>query len=245
MSIKGLFQGIQKDQQLKEMQEKIKALEKQVKKINTLEVYMKRFMKVEENLELLNLKEKISQKESTKQLKIMENFHKEEFRIQIENQILLKVQHLVTKELEPFQQMMKELYTRITNVEYRLLLLEGQYQDLVKEEKNTTIEKGKEEYSSEGQPIIFQEIHVDKLFMDKYEQTNNLGQLGIKELSGHLNIGATYDKGVIPHELLEEWKKEMNSLNQLKKEEANQSDAVNDEMLEETTNEVYGDNDKE
>ena len=55
--------------------------------------------------------------------------------------------------------------------------------------------------------------------MDKYEQTNNLGQLGIKELSGHLNIGATYDKGVIPNELVEEWKKEMNSLNQMKENE--------------------------
>ena len=52
--------------------------------------------------------------------------------------------------------------------------------------------------------------------MDKYEQTNNMGQLGIKELSGHLKLAQPMIKGVIPNELVEEWKKEMNSLNQMK-----------------------------
>jgi hypothetical protein len=103
-------------------------------------------------------------------------------------------------------------------------LLKKQYQEQLLTVQNLWAKKNKQddvekENHHEGQPIIFQEIHVDKLFMDKYEQTNNLGQVGINELSGHFTIGAAYDKGVIPHELVEEWKAGMNSLNQMKEHE--------------------------
>ena len=45
-----------------------------------------------------------------------------------------------------------------------------------------------------GQEQIFKTLYIDKLYLDKYEQNNNFAQLGIKELSGALNIGATYGK---------------------------------------------------
>lgn len=45
---------------------------------------------------------------------------------------------------------------------------------------------------------IYERLYIDKLYLDKYEQNNNFEQLGIKELSGALNIGATYGKDVIP-----------------------------------------------
>ncbi|WP_100330664.1 hypothetical protein [Bacillus xiapuensis] len=44
--------------------------------------------------------------------------------------------------------------------------------------------------SKSGQPIIYQEFNINTLYLDKYELTNNLGQLGIKELNGRLYIGA-------------------------------------------------------
>ena len=53
------------------------------------------------------------------------------------------------------------------------------------------------------QQIVIQKVNIEKILLDKYEQTNNFGQLGIKDISGQLNIGATYGKGVIPAELVE------------------------------------------
>lgn len=47
-------------------------------------------------------------------------------------------------------------------------------------------------------PIIIEKIHIDKIVLDKYELNNNFGQLGIKELKGKLNIGATYGSEFIP-----------------------------------------------
>ncbi len=41
-------------------------------------------------------------------------------------------------------------------------------------------------------PIIIEKINIEKIILDKYELNNNFGQLGIKELRGKLNIGATY-----------------------------------------------------
>ncbi|GHH98367.1 hypothetical protein [Neobacillus kokaensis] len=41
-------------------------------------------------------------------------------------------------------------------------------------------------------PIIIEKINIEKIILDKYELNNNFGQLGIKELKGKLNIGATY-----------------------------------------------------
>ena len=41
-------------------------------------------------------------------------------------------------------------------------------------------------------PIIIEKITIEKIILDKFELNNNFGQLGIKELKGKLNIGATY-----------------------------------------------------
>ena len=47
-------------------------------------------------------------------------------------------------------------------------------------------------------PIIIERINIEKIILDKYELNNNLGQLGIKELKGRLNIGATYGSEFTP-----------------------------------------------
>lgn len=41
--------------------------------------------------------------------------------------------------------------------------------------------------------INIEHIQVDKIIIEKLDYANNFGQLGIKELSGKLNIGTSYE----------------------------------------------------
>jgi len=52
---------------------------------------------------------------------------------------------------------------------------------------------------SKDPPIIIEKINIEKIVLDKYELNNNFGQLGIKELKGKLNIGATYGSEFTPN----------------------------------------------
>lgn len=61
-------------------------------------------------------------------------------------------------------------------------------------------------------------IMIDKLYIDKYEQNNNFAQIGIRELSGALNIGATYGKDIIPKKITEEAKAEIEKMKSAKEE---------------------------
>lgn len=58
-------------------------------------------------------------------------------------------------------------------------------------------------------PIIIEKINIEKIILDKYELNNNFGQLGIKELKGKLNIGATYGAEFTPQLDEEEKNSEM------------------------------------
>src|SRR4051794_10208980 len=109
MPIKGLFQGNEKDSDLVELHEKIEALEKQVKKINTLEVYMQHFLKVEERLGLMKLNEKLNKDplKKNKASSYMEN--KEEVIKVIESNMLAKVQQMIRMELDPIQKLIVDL----------------------------------------------------------------------------------------------------------------------------------------
>lgn len=44
-------------------------------------------------------------------------------------------------------------------------------------------------------PIIIEHICIENLNVDKIDYENNIGALGIRELSGQLNIGANYLSG--------------------------------------------------
>lgn len=60
-----------------------------------------------------------------------------------------------------------------------------------------------QEYQNQGvPPVIFHEYKIEKVIVEKYEVHNEIAQLGIKELGGQLNIGATY--GVNPPPEIEE-----------------------------------------
>ena len=48
-------------------------------------------------------------------------------------------------------------------------------------------------------PVVVEQFYVERIIIDKVEYNNNFGSLGIKELSGMLNIGANYGLGSNKH----------------------------------------------
>jgi hypothetical protein len=86
----------------------------------------------------------------------------------------------------------KELKKKITALETNIDELKKIVESIQTENLEQTIAVQKEP------PIIIEKIHIDKILLDKYELNNNFGQLGIKELKGKLNIGATYGSEFVP-----------------------------------------------
>lgn len=80
----------------------------------------------------------------------------------------------------------KDLKKKISTLEMNIADLKKTVSDIQKEDQNQAVPELKEP------PIIIEKIHIEKIVLDKYELNNNFGQLGIKELKGKLNIGATY-----------------------------------------------------
>jgi hypothetical protein len=86
----------------------------------------------------------------------------------------------------------KELKKKIAFLESNINELKETIAKIPIENKEQTVSEPKDP------PIIIEKIHIDKIVLDKYELNNNFGQLGIKELKGKLNIGATYGSEFIP-----------------------------------------------
>ncbi|WML40162.1 hypothetical protein RCG19_00285 [Neobacillus sp. OS1-2] len=79
----------------------------------------------------------------------------------------------------------------------KLLSLESNIEELKKTLHDFQEQKVKD-YKPPEPPIIIEKINIEKIILDKYELNNNFGQLGIKELKGKLNIGATYGSEFTP-----------------------------------------------
>lgn len=79
-------------------------------------------------------------------------------------------------------------------------------------------EQAETEDSTIQQEPVFKTLYIDKLYLDKYEQNNNFEQLGIKSLSGALNIGATYGKETVPKEITEQVKEDIEKMKEAKEE---------------------------
>ncbi|WP_409272700.1 hypothetical protein V1499_22360 [Neobacillus sp. SCS-31] len=114
----------------------------------------------------------------------------------LEKKLFLYIQKTVNAEMAPIYQMLNQFARHISKLENRVSDLEKMYT-----ESGAIHERYLEDSACGGKgnsggvpPVIFQEIKVDKLFIEKFDQANNLGTIGIKELSGHLNIGTTYEK---------------------------------------------------
>lgn len=132
---------------------------------------------------------------------------------------------LISKEIEPFKQQMELLNDKVSQMEIHFEELKKEVADLKKKQKTVNeAEQEQSAFSDDAKPenrpasIIYQDIKIEKVYLDKYEQHNNFAQLGIKELGGQLNIGATYGSGAIPKEVSEQSKEAMESMKEMKEE---------------------------
>ncbi|MBS4195453.1 hypothetical protein [Lederbergia citri] len=218
MPIKGLF-----NQKLnhENILEKIAELEKKQKRLNALEVHIKRLLALEEEISpLLKLKDippqKVPEKKTVRKEK-PKSHHREEALI-IERSIIKKVSPFI-KAVEHMDKQFQELEKNVLQIQQshleitnRIEAIENQLSRLQEEETKTKEEKHGQ------QPMVIKEINIDKFYLDKYEQNNNFAQLGIKDLSGALNIGATYGREVMPKELSDQLKEDMKEFKGMKKE---------------------------
>jgi hypothetical protein len=125
----------------------------------------------------------------------------------------------IVKKLPQYNEQANYIEERILALESNILLVNEVQADILKRmtgmneelaEFRHLLTKTSDKKSDQG--VVVKEIRIDKFFLDKYEQNNNIAQIGIKELSGALNIGATYGSGVLPGELTEQLKEDMEEL---------------------------------
>ncbi|WP_338753688.1 hypothetical protein [Bacillus sp. FJAT-52991] len=122
---------------------------------------------------------------------------------------------LLNEQIEQSQLKLSQLESYAVQIIHSMSLIQKQLKLLEKEmnQLNTALSSS----PSEGS-IVYQEFNIDKLYLDKYELTNNLGQLGIKELSGALHIGASHGNMPNFEEMTDKQKQQLQKLKQLKKE---------------------------
>ncbi|MGE6258141.1 hypothetical protein ACQKCU_09565 [Heyndrickxia sporothermodurans] len=233
MSIKGLFNNSEKNDDIHILKQKIVVLEEQVKKITTLEVHLKRFLKIESDLQkqILHSNKKansqpINQSNQNRVVSEQELENKIIFKLnkyfspeisklkQMINKEISSLKQIIDNEISSFKQMINSLENRFNLIEKEYLIIKQQTEENEKNIMNLekTLSEAMSQTKKEQQPIVIQEINVEKILLDKYEQTNNFGQLGVKEISGQLNIGATYGKGVIPADFVEDLREDFSSL---------------------------------
>ncbi|MFZ0446266.1 MAG: hypothetical protein WAM95_16850 [Bacillus sp. (in: firmicutes)] len=118
-----------------------------------------------------------------------------------------------------------QIEMRVQQLESNLLLVNEVQAGLLKRmeeliEKNYVLIKKMDETEvpMKKEEPIFETLYIDKLYLEKYEQNNNFAQLGIKSLSGALNIGATYGKEAIPKEITGQVKEDMEKMKEMKAE---------------------------
>ncbi|WP_394233613.1 hypothetical protein [Niallia oryzisoli] len=115
--------------------------------------------------------------------------------------------------------------------EGQVMLLRQVNELIGKSNDNQMADSEKEE---QADPLL-RTVYIDKLYLDKYEQNNNFAQLGIKSLSGALNIGATY--GSVPMPIAEQVKEDIEKMKAAKEEMETQqkSESLSDHMGKEST----------
>ncbi|MGG1399300.1 hypothetical protein ABE288_16040 [Bacillus salipaludis] len=89
----------------------------------------------------------------------------------------------------------KNLKRKLTSLELDIKELKKSLLAIQEQKKDTEEKK----IIHKEPPIIIEKINIEKIILDKYELNNNFGQLGIKELKGKLNIGATYGSEYTPN----------------------------------------------
>jgi hypothetical protein len=219
MPIKGIFT---RKENHENFESRIFMIEQKVKRINSLEVDMKRFLKMESRLQTLLLK-RVESGHSNKPEGSPKNGTGQSRREAVidESRIHSIVENMVAQEMaRRFQEWDKH--------REQMMLFENELVEIKNQQKENErliemvmaeLSSIKAEFSHQKQvnnhPFVYQDIKVDKLMIDKYELNNTISQLGVNQLSGTMNIGATYGTGMIPEDLKEDFKQ---NIAQLKKE---------------------------
>lgn len=211
MSFKRMVKGSNKKNESAEVYQRLEALESQTKRMNTLDVYIKKVLEMEKRLsqaidknESGPERKKISKSEPTTQ--------------ELGKKLLPLFEEKIHAEFAPIQDTIEGLYKRMSKVENKIFALEKWITEAVAAVKSGIDEKGNGDHDPQ---VIFQEIRVDTLFVDKYEQLNNIGNLGVKDLSGQMNIGVTIENSSNPseevsNETKEKWKGKMKKFKEMK-----------------------------
>lgn len=195
---------------------KINALEKKQSRLDALKVHVDRVLKLEDAVTQL-IKSHDSKNESREKVK-----HKEGKKYTHRGDLFLEEMSTL---VESFLAKIKIMDQQIGQLEKNITRLLQSHSDIqVKmesiEERLAVLENGKKEKDSEQEecPVVIKEIHIDKFYLDKYEQNNNFAQLGIKNLSGALNIGATYGREVLPKDISDQVKKDLEEMKNMYKQ---------------------------
>ncbi|PLS01584.1 hypothetical protein CVD27_24650 [Neobacillus cucumis] len=87
----------------------------------------------------------------------------------------------------------KKIFTKkISELEKKISSLESKINEVKTEVKAIRIPSPPKE--KENNPTVqINHLQVDQIVIEHLDYANNFGQLGIKELSGKLNIGSTYE----------------------------------------------------
>ena len=154
--------------------QRLDMMENQLKKLSMLDEYVKQVLDMEKRLGQLNNLDKARD---------------------LEKRLVPLYKETVKAEFAPVQHAFQELYKRMISLDKKMTALE-KWTDETKAEMDTRNEEAR--VYDGVQPVLFQEISIDTLFVDKYEQVNNIGSLGVKELHGQMNIGATFENSSNP-----------------------------------------------
>lgn len=243
MPIKGLFNRDENnDDELEKLIKKVKMLEL---KTNTLDVHMRRFVKLENRwqAEAFSSKYKETKKEKHKESldrAANEKKFKQDAVNHVQKHVDLHLPEQISEKLNPIHEEVDSLADRLTRMEKKFEKLHTLVEENLQQTLafNEEIKQMKMESTNQRKEksIVIQELRVDKVMLDKYEQNNNFGCLGIKEISGQLNIGATYGKSAIPAEIAEELTDDLLDL----QEESAKVDKEDGEASSEASDEVSG-----
>jgi hypothetical protein len=87
----------------------------------------------------------------------------------------------------------KKTFTKkISELENKISTLESKISEVTATVKSINVPAAKREI--EFPPTVqINHLQVDQIVIEHLDYANNFGQLGIKELSGRLNIGSTYE----------------------------------------------------
>ncbi|THE11585.1 hypothetical protein E1I69_14120 [Bacillus timonensis] len=197
---------------------RITKLEVEFKRINTLEVTMKRFLKMESHLLAIStmnaLEESAVKGKKEKQYPSIPDDFEAKINATVEKRMRAQWFH----EMDKLKEQLHVLTQNMTSLKERIQQCESENKQIFEEFQEIKKALGSQTQSTHL-PIVYQDIKVERMLIDKYELNNNIAHLGVRDLSGSLNVGATYGTGIIPSDLAEDFLSTMNDFKKGKKGE--------------------------